>query len=164
MTAPSELAHDVLQKAFRGAMAQVATPVSVVTTQTPAGVHGTTVSAVASLSMEPPMMLISLDRRSRLLSSIDIGTVLGVNILASGQEPLASLFAGKDRDGFAGVDWTMRRGAPALADCHAWVALRATRLVEAGDHVIVLSDVIDAETGEGDPLTYWRRTFGTHRS
>jgi flavin reductase (DIM6/NTAB) family NADH-FMN oxidoreductase RutF len=153
-----------LQDAFRGAMGNVAAPVSVVTTYDGTRPHGTTVSAFASLSMDPPMLLVSLMAGSHLLSLLHEGTRFGVNVLGAGQADLAGRFAARGTDKFAGVEWALADGAPALPGSHAWVALDVARLVPAGDHVLVLGDVLSAHSAETAPLTYHRRSFGTHRA
>jgi flavin reductase (DIM6/NTAB) family NADH-FMN oxidoreductase RutF len=149
---------------FRDAMRQVATPVCVVTTLHASGPHGTTVSAFASLSMTPPMLMLSLDTSSRLLSHVSMGTRLGVNILAAGQQELAGRFAGKSDDKFGGVEWFVDSDAPRIADCHAWVAVDTRQIIPGGDHMVILGEVVEAEASVGHlPLTYHDRTFGTHR-
>ena len=88
---------------FRAVMAGVATPVSVVTTLTDGHPHGTTVSAFASLSMSPPMVLVSLDRGlGAARPARASGSVFGVNVLGSEQAPLALAFARKGPDKFTG--------------------------------------------------------------
>ena len=153
----SPLAED-----FRAVMAGVATPVSVVTTLTGGRPHGTTVSAFASLSMSPPMVLVSLDRGSQLLARLTGGSVFGVNVLGSDQAGLALAFARKGGDTFTGVEWVDDAGAPRLAGSPGWLACTVTRLVEGGDHVIVLGEVRTAARRDVPPLTYHARTFGTH--
>ncbi|QGG40408.1 flavin reductase family protein [Aeromicrobium yanjiei] len=153
---------EVLQKSFRSAMGNVAAAVSVVTTFHDGGPHGTTVSAFSSLSMDPPMLLVSLDNRSNLLAKLEVGSRIGVNVLAAHQERVALRFAGKGDDKFLDVPWQLEDGAPALRERHAWVALTVERLVVAGDHTLVLGDVEAADSTDAAPLTYWQRTFGTH--
>ena len=143
-------------------MAGVATPVSVVTTLADGRPHGTTVSAFASLSLSPPMVLVSLDRGSGLLARLTGGSVFGVNVLGSGQADLALAFARKGADRFTGVDWVADGGAPRLAGSPGWLACTVTQLVEGGDHVIVLGEVRTAARADAAPLTYHARTFGTH--
>lgn len=152
------------ERAFLAAMSQVASPVSVVTTLTADGPHGTTVSAFASLSLDPPMVLLSLDRRSSLLAKLTVGRPVGVNVLAAHQDQVALRFAGSHPDKFADIAWRLEQGAPALADRHAWLSGRVDRLVEAGDHTIVLVAVGHSEVGGQAPLVYWQRTFGTHQA
>lgn len=154
---------DVLEERFREAMGNVAAPVSVVTTFQNEAPHGTTVSAFASLSMKPPMLMLALDRGSRLLRRLGVRSRIGVNILATDQSALAMTFAGKSNDKFKDAEWALEARAPRLANCHAWVALDIRQLVPAGDHTIVLGDVVAAQAGRGrEPLTYHNRTFGSH--
>ncbi|GAB3304718.1 flavin reductase family protein [Geodermatophilus aquaeductus] len=148
--------------AFREVMAGVATPVSVVTTLAGGAPYGTTVSAFASLSMAPPMVLVSLDRGSGLLARLAEGAPFGLNVLAAAQAELATRFARRGADGFAGVAWEVDLGAPRLEGSAGWVACRVARLVDGGDHVVVLGDVVAASLQDAAPLTYHARRFGTH--
>jgi flavin reductase (DIM6/NTAB) family NADH-FMN oxidoreductase RutF len=163
MSRPGER-DEVLEKSFRAAMGNVAAAVSVVSTLDDGVPHGTTVSAFSSLSMDPPMLLVSLDNRSRLLTKLHIGSVVGVNVLAAHQEDVALHFAGKGDDKFADVAWHVEDDAPALLDRHAWVSISVEQLILAGDHTLVLGAVRAADTSDSAALTYWRRTFGTHQA
>jgi flavin reductase (DIM6/NTAB) family NADH-FMN oxidoreductase RutF len=151
-----------LTEVFREVMAGVCTPVAVVTTITGGRPLGTTVSAFASLSMAPPMVVVSLDRRSDLLAALAEGTPFGVNVLGSSQAALAGAFGRKGVDKFAGVAWHPDSGAPRLDGSPGWLACVVSRLVDGGDHVLVLGEVREAATDPGPPLTYHARTFGTH--
>jgi flavin reductase (DIM6/NTAB) family NADH-FMN oxidoreductase RutF len=153
-----------LADSFREVMAGVATPVSVVTALRDGHPHGTTVSAFASLSMDPPMVLAALDRGSDLLARLAIGQPFGVNVLGADQASLAAAFARKGRDKFAGIGWAEDSGAPRLTGSPGWLACTVAQLVDGGDHVVVLGDVVRAVAGDGPPLTYHARTFGTHRA
>ena len=105
-------------------MAGVATPVSVVTAVAGDGVpHGTTVSAFASLSMDPPMVLVSLDRGSDLLALVRETGRFGVNVLGSTQSALALSFARKGPDKFTDVEWvTSTTASPGCPDAPGWLA------------------------------------------
>ena len=153
-----------LTDAFRDVMAEVCTPVAVVTTVSGGRPQGTTVSAFASLSLRPPMVLVSLDEGSDLLRALPEGARFGVNVLGSGQAVLAAAFARKGADRFAGVGWEPDTGAPRLAGSPGWLACRVDRLVGGGDHVIVLGEVLRAVSAGGPPLTYHSRRFGTHHA
>jgi flavin reductase (DIM6/NTAB) family NADH-FMN oxidoreductase RutF len=148
-------------ESFREVMAGVPTPVTVVTTLVDDRPHGTTVSAFASLSMAPPMLLVALDRGSDLLARLAIGQPFGVNVLGADQAGLAAAFARKG-DKFAGVEWRADDGAPRLLGSPGWLACTVAQLVDGGDHVVVLGDVVRADAAGGPPLTYHARTFGTH--
>jgi flavin reductase (DIM6/NTAB) family NADH-FMN oxidoreductase RutF len=163
MTSTIEEATLVLPDRFRDAMRQVAAPVCVVTTLNESGPHGTTVSAFTSLSMNPPMLMLSLDNSSRLLARVAVGVRLGVNILAADQREVASRFAGKRDDKFDGVKWFADSDAPRLAGCHAWIVIDTRQIIPGGDHMVVFGEVVEAEASAGQlPLTYYDRTFGTH--
>lgn len=147
---------------FRSVMAGVATPVSVVTAMDGDLPHGTTVSAFASLSMSPPMVLVSLDRGSDLLEIVRRSRRFGVNVLGSAQSALALAFARKGLDKFVGVAFDVDHGLPRLAGAPGWLACDVADLVVGGDHVVALGSVVGADTGHGSPLTYHARVFGTH--
>lgn len=152
-----------LQSAFRDVMAGVCTPVSVVTALSDGLPHGTTVSAFASLSMDPPMVLVSLDRGSELLGLIRGSGRFGLNVLGSDQSQMALNFARKGGAGkFAGVSWNLADGVPRIPGAGGFLSCDAADLVDGGDHVLVLGRVRAAETTAVPPLTYYARSFGTH--
>lgn len=151
-----------LQDRFREVMGGVATPVSVVTTLSDGRPHGTTVSAFASLSMTPPMVLVSLDRRSDLLTLVRRSGRFGLNVLGAHQTALALAFAKKGADKFADVIWGEEDGVPRLSGALGWLSCDVADLVEGGDHVVVFGAVRAAQATEGRPLTYHSRVFGTH--
>ncbi|MFD5258271.1 flavin reductase family protein [Streptomyces bobili] len=150
-----------LQDTFRDVMASVCTPVSVVTAMADGDPHGTTVSAFASLSMTPPMVLVSLDRRSRLLAILRETGRFGLNVLGGDQSEIALTFARKAEDRFADVAWELEGGVPRLLGS-GFVACEVESLVDGGDHVVVLGGVLSADPLAGAPLTYHARSFGTH--
>lgn len=151
-----------LAEAFVNAMATVCTPVAVVTAMDGARPHGTTVSAFASLSLDPPMVLASLAVRSELLTLLQPGGRFGLNVLGSGHAAAAAGFARKGDNKFDGIAWHESHGAPRLEDSPGWLACSVAQLVPAGDHVVVLGHVLQAASGPGAPLTYHLRAFGTH--
>lgn len=154
-----------LQQRFRDVMAGIATPVSVITAMTTDGIpHGTTVSAFASLSMTPPMVVVCLDRGSESLAVVGDTGYFGVNVLGFEHAELAETFARKGGAAkFDQVEWIDDHNLPRLPGA-AWLACRVSQLVEGGDHIAVLGDVMAADTHEAVPLTYHLRAFGTHTS
>lgn len=144
-------ARTISGASFREAMAHVATPVSVVTTVSAGTAHGTTVSAFLSLSMHPPMILVSLDGRSNLLAALKPGSPLGVNVLSKGQGAVARHFATKSENKFEGIVWKSEAGAPRLPDLHVWIAGRVAQITPAGDHMIVLVNVDGADPATAHP-------------
>jgi flavin reductase (DIM6/NTAB) family NADH-FMN oxidoreductase RutF len=152
-----------LQETFKDVMAHVATPVSVVTSIDGGLPVGTTVSAFLSLSMNPPMVVVSLDRGSETLELVTESRKFGLNILASDQHSAALKFATKSGVGkFHGVRWKIDHDLPRIVGAAGWVACTVDRILEGGDHMIVLGNVVAADQQHGNPLTYHRRAFGTH--
>ncbi|HEY1238054.1 MAG TPA: flavin reductase family protein [Solirubrobacterales bacterium] len=146
---------------FRSALGAFATGVTVVTAVGPQGRSGATANAVASLSLEPPMMLACLDRGSRTLTSVRAQGRFGVNVLAAGQAELARRFSAKDPepDKWDGVEWSERQGLPRLEGSLVWVACELRDLIDGGDHLILTGNVIEAESGEGQPLLFHRGDY-----
>ena len=153
----------VMQDRFREVMAGVCTPVAVVTSFEGEDPYGTTVSAFASLSMDPPMVLVSLGESSGLLATIRRSDRFGLNVLGSAQAALAGAFARKGgTDKFIGVPWEEAQGVPRIPEAPGFLACEVSDLVIGGDHIIVLGTVVAAEYAAGAPLTYHARTFGTY--
>src|SRR5260370_3150827 len=112
-----------LASQFREVMAGVATPVSVVTTIGTGQPFGTTVSAFASLSMTPPMIMVSLDHGSDLLQELRTSWAFGVNILASRQADLALTFARKGGAAkFKSISCDLHSGLPPLPRLEGWLS------------------------------------------
>jgi flavin reductase (DIM6/NTAB) family NADH-FMN oxidoreductase RutF len=149
------------QNAFRDVAGHFATGVTVITStdgETPAG---TTASAVASLSMDPPMMLICLNRSSATHDIVADSRVFGVNILAQNQADIAMQFARKGTDKFAGVDWSEAEGkVPWIDGALASIACRVVDTAVGGTHTVFMGEVMAAEAFPGEPLTYYRGSFG----
>jgi flavin reductase (DIM6/NTAB) family NADH-FMN oxidoreductase RutF len=152
----------VAAESFRETMASVCTPVTVVTTCEDGHPHGTTVSAFASLSIDPPLVSIALDGASDLLALARRSGRVGVNVLAHDQHDLALRFARKGDDKFAGLDWHEEEGLPRLPGTVGWLGCRVEEVVVGGDHEIVIAAVESVAPGESAPLVYHRRRFGTH--
>lgn len=153
-----------LREVFRNVMASVCTPVAVVTAVDGARPHGTTVSAFASLSMTPPLLLVSLDRGSDLLKIVGGTARFGLNVLGAGQEELARRFARKGDSKFVGVQWSNESALPRIAGAVGWVACDVVGTTDGGDHKVVVGRVTAAAHRPDPPLTYWQREFGTHVS
>ncbi|MFI5541796.1 flavin reductase family protein [Nocardia sp. NPDC051900] len=150
-------------RTFRESMARVCAPVTIVTTLTADGVpYGTTVSAFASLSLDPPMVSVSLDNKSNILARVTDAGRLSVNVLSTEQRSIAKTFARTGGDKFAGVQWSVKERLPHLGGVSTWLACEVIRLVEGGDHTIVLAAVRHAEFSDLLPLVYARHVFGTH--
>jgi flavin reductase (DIM6/NTAB) family NADH-FMN oxidoreductase RutF len=149
---------------FRQILGQWASGVTVVTSRKGDRVHGMTVSAFSSVSLEPPLVLISADKCSNTHELIREAGVFAVSILAQGQEALSDRFASKKEEPrrFDGLDCRLgATGCPHLPAAAATLDCRVFRSVDAGDHVIYLGEVIDSSMTEQPPLLYYR---GRYRS
>lgn len=141
-------------------MAHVCAPVTAVTTMVNGSPHGVTVSAFASLSVTPPMVMFALDNRGTMVDSLRVSQAVGINILGAEQAELAQSFARKGHDRFAGIDWQLSDGVPRLAGASGWLHSDQLEFLAGGDHTIILAQVDQAETSSDDALLYFRRTFG----
>lgn len=149
------------QNAFRDVAGHFATGVTVITSMDGETPMGTTASAVASLSMDPPMMLICLNRSSATHDIVANSRVFGVNILAQNQADIAMQFARKGTDKFAGVDWSEAEGkVPWIDGALASIACRVVDTAVGGTHTVFMGEVMAAEAFPGEPLTYYRGSFG----
>jgi flavin reductase (DIM6/NTAB) family NADH-FMN oxidoreductase RutF len=146
----------VRPEALRDAMARFPTAVTVVTAMGPNGPAGATANAVASLSLEPPMMLAALDLGARTLVAVEHACTFGVNVLAGDQAEIARRFSTKDPhpEKWDGVGWSERAGVPRIDGSAIWVGCELSDVHEGGDHVIVTGLVTDVEAGQGEPLLF----------
>lgn len=149
------------QEVFRDVIGRFASGVTVITTKARDSEHGTTASAVSSLSMDPPMLLVCLNSTSDTRAAILETGVFAVNILAEGQGQLAYRFAKKGDDKFDGVlvDRGIQ-GVPLLRDTLAHMECEVKETVTGGTHTVFLAQVQQAAGKEGPPLTYFRGKFG----
>jgi flavin reductase (DIM6/NTAB) family NADH-FMN oxidoreductase RutF len=146
---------------FREAMGLLPTGVTVVTAIGPNGRSGATASAVGSLSLEPMLMLVCLDRGSRTLRSVQEAGRFGINVLAAHQEPIARQFSTKadEPDKWEGVECSERDGIPALDGSVLWVGCDLQDVLMGGDHVILTGAVADLDARGGEPLIHHRAAY-----
>jgi flavin reductase (DIM6/NTAB) family NADH-FMN oxidoreductase RutF len=147
---------------YREVMASVCSPVAVVTATAGGEPHGATVSSLAGLSMQPPLITVAFDRRSALLQRILAAGRFGVNLLSHQQVDLAALFARRQADRFGEVSWRDDGGLPRLDGAAGWMACELYRSVPGGDHLLLFGLVTAASRAEYPPLVYAYRTFGSH--
>ena len=145
---------------FRDVIGHFASGVTVITALHDGQHKGTTASAVSSLSLDPPMVLICLHRDSSTGKAVLAARSFGVNILGEDQTSEAMSFAGKG-DKFAGVGVaTGEDGTPLLADSLATLECRVTEVATGGTHHVFFGEVVRASARDGAPLAYYRGKFG----
>ncbi|MGE5234618.1 MAG: flavin reductase family protein [Acidobacteriota bacterium] len=148
---------------FRAALRQFPSGVTIVTIKAGDAVHGLTVSAFASISPDPPLVAIIIDRRHKAHALLaQPRASFAVNILRHDQLELSNRFAWvKDEDRFAVGDWTSAAtGAPVLRDALAWLDCRLQDRLDAGTHTIH-TGLVEAShsASDGTPLVYWNRGY-----
>jgi len=147
---------------YRDTIGRFATGVAVVTATGPEGPAGMTTNAVASLSLDPLLLLVCFDLQSRTLDIVQESRRFAVNILGAGDEELAAVFASKRvaREKFDSVTHRETHGVPVLDSALAWIACSLVELRPAGDHMIGIGEVIGmAVADERDPLVFYRGRY-----
>jgi flavin reductase (DIM6/NTAB) family NADH-FMN oxidoreductase RutF len=147
---------------FRSAMSRLAAGVTIVTARDDGGrAHGMTASAVTSLSLAPPMLLVCVGHDASLHDTIVAADTFGVNVLARGQRDVAERFALRGRQAWDATDGTgtSPAGLPLVAGALAHVDCRRAAVYAGGDHSIVTGVVEWASVRDGAPLCYFRSTY-----
>jgi flavin reductase ActVB len=150
--------------AFRKSVAEFPSGVTIVTTvdaQTGRWT-GYTASAFSSLSLEPPMVLVCLDRRAECFGAFGRSDRFAVNVLAHDQGELALRFARKSREKFVGTPFELSSwGNPVLPDAAAVLDCQLKVSLDGGDHVILIGCALRCEASEKSPLLYHRGALHT---
>lgn len=148
---------------FRDAVGRFATGVAIVTCDGPDGPAGLTTNAVTSLSLDPLLLLVCLDNRSRTLGAVRAAGRFAVNVLRAEHEGLASVFASKreQHEKFEGATHRAADGVPVLDDALAWLVCDVQELLPGGDHTIAIGRVVQAWTSpdDGPPLLFYGGTL-----
>lgn len=146
---------------FRDVIGHFMSGVAVITTRHDGRDHGMTASAVSSLSLEPPMLVVCLHRDAPTQEALLGSSAFAVNILREGDGRLARRFATPHEDKFAGVavDYGPL-GQPRLGGALAALECEVAETVVGGTHRVFLAEVRTAELGDGAPLAYYRGRFG----
>jgi flavin reductase (DIM6/NTAB) family NADH-FMN oxidoreductase RutF len=152
---------------FRRILGHWGTGVAVVTTRRGDGQPwGLTANAFASVSLEPPLVLVCVDLTSDTHGDLRTAGAFAVSVLAADQERLARRFADtQERGKFQGVAWREEAtGAPILEDAVAWVDCRVWAEYPAGDHTIFVGQVVAGDADDRPPLLYYRGGYGRFRA
>lgn len=149
---------------FRSTLAQWASGVTVVTVNHGGEYHGMTVSSFSSVSLTPPLILVCIAKKAHTHDALLETGAFGVNILAGSQIEMGKRFAGmlpEITDRFDGLDYTLgETGSPLLPDVLAWMDCRIHQAIDAGDHTVVIGEIINAHASSGEPLLYANRQWG----
>jgi flavin reductase (DIM6/NTAB) family NADH-FMN oxidoreductase RutF len=160
-----QVSREISQDDFRGAMRQLTGGVSVITAGRGKDISGMTVTSVSSLSVDPPALIVSINRGASSWPLLQRYGFFGVNILTSDQVDIAERFAGKDglkgAERFAGAEWTTRAsGVPLLVGALAAIDCEVEEIVERHSHAILIGRVLDLQRSTRTAaLAYWQSQY-----
>ena len=147
-------------KTFRETLGTFCTVVTVVTTLDGDRPTGATANSFTSVSLDPPLILVCFGQKSSTLGAVQSSGAFAVNILSDQQRAVASAFASKGADKFAGIAWrAAATGAPILPGSIGWLDCRVHDVVRAGDHDVVLGQVVALDHSPARPLGYFRGSY-----
>ncbi|ARD47884.1 oxygenase [Sporosarcina sp. P37] len=152
------------QNLFKEIMGNYPTGVTVVTAVTEDGTPvGLTVNSFASVSLDPMLLLWSIDHRVSSIKAFTEGGKFAVHVLAGNQQELCSTFASRVEDRFSTCKWEMSdRGVPIIEDAFGVFECKTFQTIEAGDHTVIIGEVVDLHIDkQKDPMLYHRRVFGS---
>ena len=147
---------------YRNALGRFPTGIAIVTTLTGEGqAIGMTINSFASVSLDPALVLWSLDRGSECLDAFSTGAGYGVHFLRDDQQELSQRFSRKDRHDFSDLTYEIGLGgAPLIRDCHAWFDCKVQARLDGGDHVILIGHVQDfGHQDSAEPLIYYKGAY-----
>ena len=141
---------------FRNALGSFATGVTIITAKDlNGGFVGTTASSFNTVSMDPPLILWSIDKGARALESYEKAESFCVNVLAADQIELSNRFARQQQDKFSGIDYELgQSGVPVLEGCAASFQCKTHAIYEGGDHLIILGEVVDFTASDRPGLIF----------
>jgi 3-hydroxy-9,10-secoandrosta-1,3,5(10)-triene-9,17-dione monooxygenase reductase component len=150
--------------AFRKSMGMFATGVAVVTTEVGGMLHGMTVNSLTSVSLDPVMLLVCLSKTSATAAAIRERGEFVVSLLSEDQEHVSRYFVGKWENRFEGLELVYsEKGIPMPSGCVAYMSCDIRAVHDAGDHHIVVADVTACGERPGQPLVFWRGSYGGYQ-
>ena len=153
-TSPLQL-DDPDPELLKGFNRQFVTGVTVVSTMDGGRARGLAVNAYCSISLDPPLVMVCIQRTSSTWPALFTATHLGVNVLGTGQRDVVAVFSSKDPDKFARVDWRPGpHGSPLIAGSAAMLEAEIQERFQAKTHTIFVCRVRYAEVGDGAPMVY----------
>jgi 3-hydroxy-9,10-secoandrosta-1,3,5(10)-triene-9,17-dione monooxygenase reductase component len=161
MSSETDRGMPVSSEEFRRACGRFATGVTVASVLDRGGApHGLTVNSFSSVSLEPPLVLISLGHKVTVIDQFRHSKYFGINVLGDKQQHLSDRFARKGHDRFDGLDWHPGvTGVPLLAGVLAAIECAVYKIVPMGDHDIFVGEVMHITVRDGDPLLYFASNY-----
>ncbi|MGB8581680.1 MAG: flavin reductase family protein [Candidatus Sulfotelmatobacter sp.] len=147
---------------FRKAMGSFATGVTIITVDLDGKVHGMTANAFASVSLDPPLVLVCVDQSARTHAHLHARKRFGINVLAENQRAISEYYARPPEEQIegpvAGFDRTVH-GTPVLRGALTYLECRLQSAHDAGDHTIFIAEVEDVLVRQGRPLLFFRSKY-----
>jgi flavin reductase (DIM6/NTAB) family NADH-FMN oxidoreductase RutF len=155
---PGHASRGVEPPQFRQLLGRFATGVTVLTSRLPDGEPiGMTANSLASVSLDPPLVLVSVEKRHDMHTAMEKGTHFVFNILSSEQEALSRRFAASEKDRFRGVSYRENQSGIAILDgVVAHIECEKQAAVPGGDHTIFIGLVVGGDATDRRPLLYYR--------
>ena len=148
---------------FKQVLRRWTSGVTVVTCRRDDGVHGMTASSFTSVSLEPPLVLVCVDRRTRTFDYLRQQHAFGIHILGTDMEEISNRCAGFLGEEAHELDDVPHRtevtGAPILNDTLAWMDCSRWQVYEGGDHAIFIGEIQAAGARDGSPLLWFNRDY-----
>ena len=145
----------------RKIMGHFATGVTLVTAKAGDQLWGMTANAVMSLSLDPPLILISVNSRSRMDACLKEAMCFALNVLCEDQESISRRFSSSGPKDFDGLGLKNgKTGAPILTEALAFVECRIVKVLSGGDHNIFFGEPIEGEVRGGNPLIFYGGEYG----
>ncbi|MDQ0087680.1 flavin reductase (DIM6/NTAB) family NADH-FMN oxidoreductase RutF [Paenibacillus anaericanus] len=150
-------------QSFKQVMGNYPTGVTVVTTVDEHGVPlGLTVNSFASVSLDPLLILWSIDKRVSTYPTFIKTDKFAVHVLSGDQGDICSLFASKDVDRFKNCEWNFSEyNLPIITGATGVMQCKTFKTIEAGDHTILIGEIVDIQADNKEPLLYHKRKFGS---
>jgi flavin reductase (DIM6/NTAB) family NADH-FMN oxidoreductase RutF len=149
------------KETFCRTCAKFATGITIATVLDAHGLpHGMTANSFTSLSLDPPLVLICVDHKARILKHFRAGAAFGINILSEQQRGHSVHFARTGHDRFDGAEWYAgQTGVPLLPGALSTMECERRQVLDVGDHAIVIGEVVHAQCSEGEPLVYFSSNY-----
>jgi|TARA_B100001964_G_C14232628_1_gene600799 flavin reductase (DIM6/NTAB) family NADH-FMN oxidoreductase RutF len=156
--------NPVTQLEFRDAWGRFATGVTIITSTEPdGGTHGMTANGVLSVSLDPPLALVCVDKARNTHGYITADGWFGISIVRKDQADIANYYVRKAADRIGDVQIPLEQredGPPVIAEALAAISCKVVAAHDAGDHTIFVGEAVQLSTNEGDPLLFYTGKFG----
>lgn len=146
-------------KSLRQAFGKFPTGVTVVTWFDKDGKNGITVNSFTSISLEPPLALVSIDKKAKSYAQMQ-NKNFSINVLANTQEAIAWQFAGRSQEGLH-IDWNEEGNSPSINGSAAYFKCKPWQEYDAGDHVLFIGEIVEFDRQDVDSLTFYEGKMGS---